>query len=62
MPAAFCLQKPGSVCLNSIFELWKIMFLVLCLNCVGEDFHVKYLYSVVQCGVCPKLSNALEDC
>lgn len=54
MPAVFCLQKPRSLCSNSMFELLENGVLVLELNCVVEDFHVKYLCSVVPCGVCSK--------
>ena len=54
LPAALCLQKPRSLCSNSMFELWRMGFVVLYLNCVIEDFQVKYLYSVILCGVCAK--------
>lgn len=54
MPAVFCLQKPRSLCSNSMFELLENGVLVLELNCVVEDFHVKYLCSVMPCGVCSK--------
>lgn len=52
MPADFCLQEPRSLCSNLTFELLRMGFLVLYLNCVAEDFHIIYLYLVVECGVC----------